>query len=247
MLEEVRQERHLVRGHFLLQILVELERVGVGRLLELHRLRVGGERPVERFFTDVVAQGVHHDTAFAIVDVLLVLHQQQRHLLDQLAGTVAQVVVELVLQESVHLLGTVFLLHHHQRRVLRHRLHQECRALHVAANHLVSPPLVCHLVRGDIERVVEGIFVVLVKTGDEADRLRERHGVGERLCELLIARELENAHLAVLVRAERGLEIVEGLLDRVDHPVDVVVVSGVMVDLNRNVTVTVALDLILGR
>ena len=64
-------------------------------------------------------------------------------------------------------------------------LGQHGRALHVAADHLVRPPLVRHLVRGDVERRSRRRLARY--GGDEADVLPERHGAREGLRELGVA------------------------------------------------------------
>ena len=70
---------------------------------------------------------------------------------------------------------------------------------------------------------------------------------GQRLREARVARELDDAHLAVLVGAERVGEVVERLLHRVDHARDVVGVPGVVVDLDRDVVPAVARHLPVAR
>src|SRR4028119_874346 len=85
------------------------------------------------------------------------------------------------------------------RAVRGERLGGHRRALHVGRGDLVTPPLVRHLVRGDEVRVVD---VVRAHVGDEADGLGVGNGVVERLRELGVARELQDAHLPVLVGAE---------------------------------------------
>ena len=71
--------------------------------------------------------------------------------------------------------------------------------MHVAADDLMRPPLVRHLVRRHVVGVVDVLRVVRVDLGDEADRLRVGDRVRERLREPLITRELEDADLPVLV------------------------------------------------
>src|SRR5688572_15722614 len=72
-------------------------------------------------------------------------------------------------------------------------------AVYVGRDLLVPPPLVRDLVRRHEERVVD---VVAPHVGDEADRLAVGDGVVEALREGGVARELEDAELAVLVRPE---------------------------------------------
>jgi len=105
----------------------------------------------------------------------------------------------------------------------------------------VRPPLVRHLVRGDVEHEVDVLGIAQV--GDEANRLRVRNGVGEALRKARVARELDDAHLVVLVRREVRSEIVERLLRSFDHPLDVVRMLGVVVDLDRHAVPVAALDL----
>ena len=85
--------------------------------------------------------------------------------------------------------------------------------------------------------------VGIAQIGDEADRFRIRNGVGEALREARVARELEDAHLAVLVRRELRGEVVERLPRRVDHAIDVVRMLGVVVDLDRQAVPIAALHL----
>jgi hypothetical protein len=74
--------------------------------------------------------------------------------------------------------------------------------------------------------ILDGSSIV----GDEEHSLRPRNGVGERLGELGVARELLEAQLAELVGAEIGLIVVERPLHRRLHPVDVPGVLGVVID-----------------
>ena len=143
------------------------------------------------------------------------------------------------------MLAAVFLFQHHQRGVLRQRLGDHRAALHVGADHLVRPPLVRDFVRGDVEHEVDVLGIAQV--GDEADRLRVRNGVGEALRKARVTRELEDAHLVVLVRREVRREIVERLLRSFDHAIDVVRMLGVVVDLDRHAVPVAALDLPVGR
>ncbi|KAG1386626.1 hypothetical protein G6F59_016772 [Rhizopus arrhizus] len=103
------------------------------------------------------------------MDVLLVLHALQRLLFDGFATTPGQVAIQFALEELAHVLAAVLLLHHHQRRVLRQRFGKDRCALHVGTDHLVRPPLVGDLVRGDVEHVVH--LVRITQVGDEADGL----------------------------------------------------------------------------
>ena len=64
--------------------------------------------------------------------------------------------------------------------------------------------------------------------------------LGKDWAKLRVVGKLDDPHLAVLVGAEVGGEVVERLLDRVDHPVDVVVVRLVVVDLDGDVVPAVA-------
>ena len=69
----------------------------------------------------------------------------------------------------------------------------------------MRPPLMRNLVRSDVEDVID--FVTITDVSDEADGLRVRNRVGEGLSETGVARELDNAHLAMLIRAEVRLVI----------------------------------------
>ncbi|MNM63698.1 hypothetical protein D3C81_750730 [compost metagenome] len=169
------------------------------------------------------------------MDVLLVLHTLQRQLLDGLTAAPGQVAIQLALEELAHVLSTVLLLHHHQCRILRQRLGQHGCTLHVGADHLVRPPLVRHFVGGHVEHIVH--LVRVAQVGDEADRLRIGNGVGEGLGEALVARELDDAYLAMLVRSEVGFVVGQRLLYRVDHAVHVVAMGGIEIHLDRDVLV----------
>ena len=139
------------------------------------------------------------------MDIRLVLYLVQRQFFQQFAAAPAQVAIQFGLQELAHLPATVFLLHHHQCRVLGQRLGQHRCTLHVGADHLVRPPLVRDLVRGHVEHVVDVLLVTQV--GDEADRLRVGNRVGEGLGKRAVAGELDDPDLLVLVRREVGFVI----------------------------------------
>ena len=101
----------------------------------------------------------------------------------------AQILVEFKAQEALHRLRSEVVLHHHQRGVLRHGLVDRGRAFDVGGDHLVRPPLMPGLVRGDVERQVDGVGL-LADLGDEADRLGEGNRVGERFGKGAVAREI---------------------------------------------------------
>ncbi|MNC38227.1 hypothetical protein D3C75_868220 [compost metagenome] len=95
--------------------------------------------------------------------------------------------------------------------------------------------------RGDVEHVVH--LVRVTQVGDEADRLGVGDGVGEGLGKALVARELDDAHLAVLVGREVRLVVGQRLLHRLDHAVHVVGMGRVEVHLDRNALVHALLHL----
>ena len=98
---------------------------------------------------------------------------------------------------------------------------------------------------GDIERVV---YVLRPPDArDEADALGVGDCVRERLREAGIGGELQNTHLAELVRPEVCAVIGEGRLDGRHHPVHIVGVLRVIVDLDGDVLPVVAPDGIAGR
>ena len=77
------------------------------------------KREVEFVFADVVSKGIHDLTALLIPDIRIALDEDYGALFANLAGAPAEILVEFMLQEAMHVVATVFLLHHHQRGVLR--------------------------------------------------------------------------------------------------------------------------------
>src|SRR4029453_11799665 len=77
-------------------------------------------------------------------------------------------------------------------------------------------PLVRQLVRGDEVGEVD-LVVTLFLSIQETDALGIRNGVGERLREALIARELDDAVLPIEIRREVRAEVVEAVLRRLEH------------------------------
>ncbi len=77
-----------------------------------------------------------------------------------LRSPASQVAVQLVLEHVTHLIPPVFLLHYHQSRVFRQRFRHQRRPLNVAANDLVSPPLVRHFMGCHVENVVDVLFII---------------------------------------------------------------------------------------
>ena len=161
------------------------------------------------------------------MNVGLVLIQLERHLLLPFDTTADEVPIELVFEEPSHARRAVLLFHHHHRRILRHGFGEERCTLSVRANHLVGPPLVRHLVRRDVERVVH--IVRLLDAGDEADGFRVWNRIRQRLGEACITRELDDTHLMVLIWSEVPCVIIERFLDRVDHPLDIPAVCRMIV------------------
>ena len=234
LLEQVvDQVLQLGRRH-LADALHQLRAARVGRALEGMGVAEGADRLVELVLADVVLQGVEDEAALVVVDVGWSSTRDSGSSFFCSKARPREVAVQLVGEEAAHLGGAELLLHHHQRRVLRQRLDQHRAALHVAAHHLVPPPLVRRLVRRDVVRIVDVLGIVGPDPGDEADRLRVRNRVRERLGEGLVARELDDPELPVLVRPERGAEVGERVLDREVHRVEVELVPGLVVDLDRH-------------
>src|ERR1022692_1947003 len=85
--------------------------VGVGIAI-LHQEVVQGE--VDLVFADVVGERVHDLAPLLIPDIRLILDEDDGALTADFAGASAQVPVELVLEEAVHVVAAVLLLHHHE-------------------------------------------------------------------------------------------------------------------------------------
>ena len=230
MLEAVFQKVREAVRHHLLQFAVHVQRGGIGWLGIGEGVHQRTEGLVQAVLAHEVAQAVEDDTALVVVDVSLVLHLQQGHLLQFLAPARALVPIALQLQELPHGRAAVLLFHHHERAVLRHALAQQGGALHFGTHHLVRPPLVPHLVRHHVEHHVDVGGVAQV--GDEADAFAVRHGAGEGLREGLVAGELDDARLLVPVRAEVGVVVAQRLVDAVGHARHVLGVRRVVVHLH---------------
>ena len=117
------------------------------------------QRGVDLVFADIVGQGVHDLPALLVPDVRLALHQGQRRFVADFAGAAAQIAVQKMAQHLAHVVLAVFLLHHHVGGILRQRFRHHVRALHLAADQLVAPPLMAELVRGDEVSQVDIVFV----------------------------------------------------------------------------------------
>ena len=179
--------------------------VAYGGPWKRQRATNGGERIVDRGLADRVLQRVQRQRPLLVVHVVGAVGTQQRLLALLLGPAPGEVAVELVLEEPPHLRVAVLLLQHHQRRVLGEALGDELGALDVRRHHLVRPPLVRDLVRGDEVRIVDVRGVAVVDLGGEADGLVEGHRVGKRRGEAAAApeaRELDDAHDPVLVGPE---------------------------------------------
>ena len=226
-------------------MLEQRQGVRVGWALIPRLIEEAGERPVHGILTDVVLERVHHHRPLPVVDVGLVFVEDEGQLLLGLEAATFEILVHLVLQEPFHLLGSVLVLHDHERRVLRQRLGENRRSLHPTTDHLVRPPLMRDLVGRHVERVVD-VVIVVVHIGDEADRFGVRDRVGERLRERRVARELENAQLPVLVRPPMLGVVVQRLLHRTYHAMDIVLVAWVVVDRDIDVVPPVRGDVPLG-
>src|ERR1700693_1271695 len=99
----------------------------------------------------------------------------------------------------------------------------------------MRPPLVSQLVSGyKVSNVNVGR---LEDAADEADTFRIRDRIAERLGEAAVARKLHDAELAELVAAEDALIVVQPGARAGQHIVDVISVRGIVIDLQRHVTV----------
>ncbi len=74
----------------------------------------------------------------------------------------------------------------------------------------------------------------LLLAADEADAFGEGNCVWKRLCKAAITRELEDTILAELKGAEVLFVVCEAGFGRGDHVIDVIGVSGRVIDLNRD-------------
>ena len=136
------------------------------------------------------------------------------------------------------------MLHHHQRRILRQGFAQHRRALHVGADHLVSPPLVRQFVRHDVARKVDLVGIVGVRV--EPDGLRIGHGPRERLGEAVVARELDDARIVELVRREVRAVIIQRGAHCGEHLGHVPVVSRMVEDRQLDAPVLLRGKLVIG-
>ena len=66
-----------------------------------------------------------------------------------LAGAAAQIAVQEMAQDFMHIILAIFLLHHHVGGILRQGFRHHVGALHLRADQLVGPPLMPKLMRGD--------------------------------------------------------------------------------------------------
>ena len=152
--------------------------------MSAHFAEERAQRRVHRVFADVVAQRVERERAFLIVDVRLVLDVEQRHFLLSLRAATAQISVELTPQEFLRGLAAEPLLHDRQRRILGESFGEHRRALTVAADDLMRPPLVRELVGRHEVREVD-LVVAFFLSIDEADAFGVRDRVRECLRESL--------------------------------------------------------------
>ena len=137
----------------------------------------------------IASCSVQRQRALLIVHVCGAVGAHERLLAFLLGAAPQQVAVELVFEEPPHPGISVLVLQHHQRRVFGQALGDELGALHVGGDLLVRPPLARNLVRGDEVRIVDVLGIAVVHLGGEADRLVERHRIGERLREPARSRE----------------------------------------------------------
>ena len=116
-----------------------------------------GQHAVDNLLADRVLQRVERERALLIANIVLVYHwcHRQRPLVGR-ALAPAQIGVQALLEECAHLVRTVAMLDHHQRRIFGKRFGQELGAFNGGADDLMAPPLMRGLVRGHVEDKVEG-------------------------------------------------------------------------------------------
>ena len=210
--------------------------VGVAVLAE-----EGAKGVVEAVFADVVGEGIEDDGALLVPDVGLVLDQGKGRLVTDLAGAAAEIAVELGFEEEAHVFVAVSVVHDAKGGVLGERLGHHVRALDLAADELVTPPLMTELVGGDEVGVVD-VLLGILDAADEAEGLGEGDGVGKGLSELAVTGVLDDAVLRELEGAVVCLVVVQAFLGGVDHLVDIVGVLRVVVDLDVDALVENGLD-----
>ena len=231
ILEKIHDELLMLRANFCAQQSQEIARVGVGSRLERELGDQRSQCAVHRILADDLLQAVHRHRTLVVVDVALVLDAGEREFLHGLTAPRAQVTVEFGLQEFADLCLAVELLHDPQCGILREGLGEHGHALLVGADHLVRPPLVRDLVRGDVSDEIDLLVTVFIpEVLDETDALRVGHGVRERLREARVGGELEDPCLAELVGREALAEDREGGFHRIQHPLHVVIVRGMVID-----------------
>ena len=148
----------------------EITRIRVRRSGKLRLVQIGSNGSVKRLLPQEILQGIHDNATLIVMDVLLVLHQHQWHLTPPFRSAAHQITVHFVLEELFHGFLTVFLLHHHQRRILTHRFTHQHTSLHISTDDLMRPPLMGDFMRRYIKWHIDGIFLVL-HLGDKPDGL----------------------------------------------------------------------------
>ena len=94
---------------------------------------------VELVFADVVGEAVEDERTLLIPDVGFVLDEDEGVLVADLAGAAAEIAVELVGEELVHVVGAVLLLHDAEGGVLGEGFGHHVGAFDVAADELDDP------------------------------------------------------------------------------------------------------------
>ena len=159
LLEQVRNHRLKFRSCCLPELGNQIPGSRVWRALKSPFINKFTEYSVDRVFAQVVLHGIEHQATLAVVDIALVLHQHERQFFQHLSTTTIQVIVQLILQETLHRGGTILLLHHHQRRILRQGFGEHRPALYIGTDHLMCPPLMSQLMRRDIKHIVNALRI----------------------------------------------------------------------------------------
>ena len=145
-----------------------------------------------------------------------------------LTASTPQVSVKLISQIfAQHVLAVLFF-HHLQRRIFRERLAHHVRALRLASNQLVSPPLVRQFMcRHEVEQVD---VIRFLQPFDEPDAFRKRNRIRERLRKLTVSRVFQHPKLLKLKWTEILFVVVQPGLRGIHHFVEVVLVPRLIVD-----------------
>ena len=179
------------------------------------------------------------------MDVALVFDQQERQFLLPFKGASGQIPIELVREELLQCSSPRLFLHQRERRVVREPFGEPGRPLHVSTDQLMPPPLVRHLVCCHVERQIQ-IAIAIPSAEDESNTLGKWNGIRECLRELRIARKLDDANLPELIGTEVGSEVIERGLHRGHHAVEVILVAGMIINLELDAFVLLAFHQIPG-